>query len=76
MACTFSNGMYRVAIRYLTQKSDFYQTFIDLSYQRKITLISQPHLIHVVTFGSTHICEQLFSRMKHRKKKISSKISE
>lgn len=52
-----------------------YQTFVSLTLPEKnishFTII--PHSQH--HFGSTHIGEQIFSRMKYGKSKISSKIS-
>ena len=47
-----------------------YQTFV----REKTFLVSQSCLIHVITFGSMHTCEQLLPMMKHRKSKFSSKI--
>ena len=35
-----------------------------------------PHFTSMPYFGSMHICEQLFSRMKHRRSQISSKITD
>jgi len=45
-------------------------------YQREIPLTSVSQLIHVITFGSVYVGEQLFWRMKHRRSKMSSNISD
>jgi len=37
--------------------------------------LHSPALFMSLLFGSMYICEQLFSRMKHRKNEISSKFS-
>lgn len=70
------NGVYRVAVRHSTQKSDH----ISLnSYKPSLTRENHPSLHNHTSFmsslfGSTHNCEQLFLRMKYRMCKISSKI--
>jgi len=79
MTCKFSNGTYRVAIRYSTQKSDhvsllgFYKPCCS---GEKYPSLHSLDLFMSPLFDSTYVCEQLFSRMKHRKSRISSKISD
>lgn len=51
---------------------DFHEPFLT---KEEYSLHSHALLMSPL-FGSTHICEQLFSRMKHRKSEISSRISD
>lgn len=77
ITCRFSNGTYRVAIRYSTQKSDhvcspnLHKTSLT---REKCPLLRSQTLLMSSLCDSTYMCEQL-PRMKHRMSKISSKIS-
>ncbi|XP_067123968.1 general transcription factor II-I repeat domain-containing protein 2-like [Centruroides vittatus] len=52
---------------------DFYKTYLP----RDIYPALHSHALFMSSlFGSTYICEQLFSRMKHTKSKIRTKISD
>ena len=79
MTCKFSNGMYRVAIRYSTQKSDhvslpdFYKPSLT---REKYPSLHNHTLFMSSLFGAADVCEQPFPRMKGRKSKISSEISD
>ena len=53
-----------------------YWIFIISGFPEKNTSHFTIRLIHVIVFGSTQICEQLVSRMKHRKSQISSENSD
>lgn len=69
-----SQVMYRVAIK--SSILSLYQNFIiPLLPERYPSLHSHAFLVPS-PLGSTYICEQLFQRMKHRKSKISSIISD
>ena len=68
--------MYRIAVRYSPQISD--PVSLPDLYKPHLTREKYPSLYsHILfvspLFDTVHICEQLFSRMKHRKSKISSK---
>lgn len=75
----FSDGMYRVLIRCSAQNFyhisllDFYNTYFT---RKKYPVLHNHSLFTSLLFGSTHIWEQLFSKMKYRMCKISSEISE
>jgi len=69
--------MCKVAVRYSTQKfesvslMDFYKPYLN---REKYSLLHYYTLFMSLLSGSMHICEQLFSRMKHRKNNISPKV--
>ena len=63
----------------VAQKSDHVSLpdFHNPSFTREKYLSLHHHVLFVaLPFGSKHICEQLLSRMKCRRSKISSKISD
>jgi len=68
---------YRVATRYSAQKSDH----VSLPDFYKTSLTREKHPSQSASFmpmlsSSRYICKQLISRMKYRKSKMSSKISD
>ena len=77
--CEFSNWMFRVTIRYSTQKFDhvfllgFHKTFVTWE---KYPFLHNRGLFMSSLVGSTRICEQLLWRMKQRKSNMPSKISD
>ena len=62
-----------IQLRSLTMS--LYQTSISPVLAEKYPLLHSQALFMTLLFGSMHICEQL-SRMKYRKSKISSEISD
>lgn len=75
--CGFSSGMYRGTVVHSTQKSDRVSllNFYKPSFSRGRFLSLHSHtLFMLLLFGSTYVCEQMFSRMKLRKNKISSAV--
>jgi len=66
--------MYRVPMQNLIMT--LYWIFISPGFPEKNTSHFTIRLIHVIVSGSTQICEQLVSRMKHRKSQISSENSD
>ena len=80
MTCNFSNGMYRLGIRYSTQKihpvssPDF--TRSNLAEENIPHFTVRPYFCQQFLFGSTCLCEQLFSRRKHRKGTMRSNLSD
>jgi len=76
--CGFSSGMCRGTVVHSTQKSDRVSllNFYKPSFSRGRFLSLHSHtLFMLLLFGSTYVCEQMFSRMKLRKNKISSAVS-
>jgi len=75
--CKISNGIYRVAIRYTTQKADKVSLpgFHNPSLAReKYPSLHNHNFFMSSLLDNTHF-EQPLSRMKYKKGKISSKIS-
>jgi len=67
----FSDGMCRVAIQNLVMS--LYLTSLT---REKHTFLHNHALFMSLLFASMYMCEQLFSRMRHRESKMSSKISD
>ena len=77
ITCEFSNWMYSVAIRHSTQKSDCVSSLnFTRLIREKYPLFYNQALVTSSLFSSMYVCEQLFSRMKQWKNKISSKVSD
>lgn len=77
MTYNFSNGMYRATKRHPCQKS--YHLSLPHLYEPCPSRKTYPSLhcrvlFMSLLFGSTYSCEQLFSKRKHRKNKISLNI--
>ena len=70
--------MYKVAIRHSNKK--LHHVPLPDLYKPCLTREKYPslhnHALFLSLSGSMYICEQPFSRMKHRKSKISPKISD
>jgi len=79
ITCKFSSGTYWFTIRHSTEKLDHVSLaeFYKASFVRERCPSLHNHTSFIsLLFGSLYNCEQLCSRMKHRKSKISSKNSD
>lgn len=79
ITCKFSKGVNRVVIRYSVQKFhnvSLLEVFEFYLTRERLPLLHNHSLFMLSLSGSMYICEQQFSRMKQRKSKFSSKISD
>lgn len=80
ITCKFSNWMYMVEFRHSIQIkmwsclfARFFKIYLATG---KYPSLHNHTLIMSLLFGNKYTCEQLFSRMRHRKSKMRSKISD
>ena len=52
---------------------DFYKTYLD---KEKYPTFHKHALLMISLFGNTYSCEQLFSRMKHIKSQVRTRITD